>query len=1282
MNNTLINDGSKQLFLDFSYLQNVMFKENMAQLDLIVEKFNIENIKTYQEFQNILRTSMLKQAFICLVDDKARKFSSKNKDQQVFDAIIRMELNSETQSKMPENTYIGFFVNINYKTPYLTISSIFQTRLKPIAQEFETIIPECDIQIIKNQREVSAEEILRRSIINSETVGTIKKIQSNFENEKSKWLNYLDFLLNFLDVQRKKSLPYLNSKIYNLIKINKIDFYKELRGKEIDFIKNRSNVYFDSKFETLIKNFQIPYEVTQIVVLDVLCDSEKAIEKLKKMQELVLAPFKVNKALPPLYNLQENISAIFSFDFERTKENIEVITLNSLLAITSNNETLEKYWEKNKEIIFGSKTELEQAKKNLKQELNEWKIYKIMYEIETEVDKSLFEGKNDVNKLQAGYLAYIGIGEDVLIDRYKQVLKRISEGNIKNPYLVNYLFNTKLLQLADTNDEIKIDDVEFKFNLNKEQKQAVVKAMKSKDILLIQGPPGTGKTQVICEIIYQLSIIGRKILISSQNHEAINNVINRLPYEPSINRIRLTNQINIKSKLNNNFSPERVVYNYYKSIVKSVYDDMVVDYSTINEFSQVEVKLEQLLNIYKSQSQNNSQIFNLSKSLDEINIKIKEIKTKEINYISKRNNLKNTIFNIENLIVALTNYEFNITIDVSDDIKNVYINEVKYLMDRFTIINLKKIINENNLFEEIKELCNQILFKDEIFNGIINAKNKALQYKKQAEFEIANQEIEKIATFEKALLKNSTISEFIIIIKKFIEVLNNLKVDLDYNLQKLNDTSLLSKDLTNLEVQKNELLVKNQNIKNQYGDQDKELIEMLKYINQKFNINLIPTDDNFENHIKMELNKYSNQLQASKQRNEEFKEFFLDITSYINNNYSITNNWNEEVPTKDFSLEMIRETKKYSNSLLNNLVNIYGMTLTSPNFFKYNNDEFAKKIGLEEISLKSMDVDVVIIDEVSKATLIEILMPLIYGKTLILVGDYRQLPPILKLQESDIEYVNKLTGKNFNFQEIFELLDKSVFKTLIAANNKSITTMLKTQYRSHSQIMEIVNKFYDNELTVDQHVSDQKKHGLTVISKYGEEIIGSKSSVYWIDSSLDLENEIYFEQTEGHSTSLYNDLEIKITVEILKQIDTALIKKVSLIRPSVAVISFYSLHVTKLKKHLKKYDFKNFDVIISTVDDFQGKEADYVIVNMIRNPERLSSKNGRDFLKKYERINVAFSRAKELLIIVGAQRTVSDITVQIPTIDNPNISNTYEVYADIIAKIEFDGGLLATKDII
>gem|GEM_PF-4200207 len=138
-------------------------------------------------------------------------------------------------------------------------------------------------------------------------------------------------------------MPYLNSKIYNLIKINKIDFYKELRGKEIDFIKNRSNVYFDSKFETLIKNFQIPYEVTQIVVLDVLCDSEKAIEKLKKMQELVLAPFKVNKALPPLYNLQENISAIFSFDFERTKENIEVITLNSLLAITSNNETLEKY---------------------------------------------------------------------------------------------------------------------------------------------------------------------------------------------------------------------------------------------------------------------------------------------------------------------------------------------------------------------------------------------------------------------------------------------------------------------------------------------------------------------------------------------------------------------------------------------------------------------------------------------------------------------------------------------------------------------------------------------------------------------------------------------------------------------------------------------------------------------------------------------------------------------------------------------------------------------------
>jgi superfamily I DNA and/or RNA helicase len=63
--------------------------------------------------------------------------------------------------------------------------------------------------------------------------------------------------------------------------------------------------------------------------------------------------------------------------------------------------------------------------------------------------------------------------------------------------------------------------------------------------------------------------------------------------------------------------------------------------------------------------------------------------------------------------------------------------------------------------------------------------------------------------------------------------------------------------------------------------------------------------------------------------------------------------------------------------------------------------------GIEEVSLKFVDVDVVVVDEASKANLLELFMALMYGKTLILVGDYRQLPPIINIHNDNVEMVNQ-----------------------------------------------------------------------------------------------------------------------------------------------------------------------------------------------------------------------------------------------------------------------------------
>ena len=99
----------------------------------------------------------------------------------------------------------------------------------------------------------------------------------------------------------------------------------------------------------------------------------------------------------------------------------------------------------------------------------------------------------------------------------------------------------------------------------KKQKEAVRKAVSSNGIFLLQGPPGTGKTQVIAETVAQLVKKGKKVLISSETHKAIDNVFERLPRMAEIVPIRLIPSNNNKKK-NNEYDPKFLVDNFYLNV--------------------------------------------------------------------------------------------------------------------------------------------------------------------------------------------------------------------------------------------------------------------------------------------------------------------------------------------------------------------------------------------------------------------------------------------------------------------------------------------------------------------------------------------------------------------------------------------------------------------------------------------------------------------------------------------------------------------------------------------
>jgi superfamily I DNA and/or RNA helicase len=189
-------------------------------------------------------------------------------------------------------------------------------------------------------------------------------------------------------------------------------------------------------------------------------------------------------------------------------------------------------------------------------------------------------------------------------------------------------------------------------------------------------------------------------------------------------------------------------------------------------------------------------------------------------------------------------------------------------------------------------------------------------------------------------------------------------------------------------------------------------------------------------------------------------------------------------------------------------------------------------------NLRNVDFDVVIIDEVSKASDIELLIPILYGKSVILVGDHRQLPPLFKYKEGMFE------GLTIDKRETKETLDKyeqlvesSLFKKLFseAKDNKF---MLVKQYRSHKQIMDIVNLFYEDKLILgnSKEQNNLKGHYLEVNSNELK-LFTKDIHTYWFNSYYNRDYSISYEKKliKGGkiSSSFYNESEIEITKNLL-----------------------------------------------------------------------------------------------------------------------------------------------------
>lgn len=293
------------------------------------------------------------------------------------------------------------------------------------------------------------------------------------------------------------------------------------------------------------------------------------------------------------------------------------------------------------------------------------------------------------------------------------------------------------------------------------------------------------------------------------------------------------------------------------------------------------------------------------------------------------------------------------------------------------------------------------------------------------------------------------------------------------------------------------------------------------------------------------------------------------------------------------------------------------------------------------------DFDVVIIDEVSKATPPELLIPMLRGRKIVLVGDHRQLPPLFNEhektylevaeQQEDMEdVIVPLTMEDFNKYK--DMVTASLFERYFENANDSIKETLNYQYRMHTDIMDIINIFYDEYLrdgNEDNYTYDTKAHYLSIPSTSGTEMIIPERHAYWFDSS-ELAGEKIYEQRRQGSSSAENLVEAEMIMAMLKKMELQYANMKGRETPvSIGVISFYYDQVALIRQMLRQESFYAIDVEVNTVDRFQGKEKEIVFVSLVRNVKNFRH-SVDSHIAAFQRINVAFSRAQNLLIIVGA----------------------------------------------
>lgn len=981
-------------------------------------------------------------------------------------------------------------------------------------------------------------------------------------------------------------------------------------------------------------------------------------------------------------------------------------------------------------------------------------------------------GKQTAPNLYDGFLGTSAVGDFALLRRLQYAVKDFNDGKSYSENLSDWLFNIKKARKPCKDSLIKIADEDFlnqDLVKNKNQKEAVLKMLNIQDVGLIQGPPGTGKTTVIAEIVYQAVRRGMKVLIASQSNDAVDNALDRLQNVPEIRAVRLATR-QLKKQAENDDEPEKsakkkyseenLIDQYYDSMARTLKKNYIDKWEDLDgenfdqRIKQAEYEKSDIIEHFKRLGEENVSLKNLREEYSAEKAKNETLKENQKNAALSEVRLKDVknalscgeygdLFLTAPMVkvaeailntalqtaadegIRLTEHYFSkkLSLDSASTVLKTVVSGQKSVFDCVNKMlatggsaDAAKSIEQENLERELSQIKQKMGAEDddEKLSALLK-KRKEVQKKLNALGSLGKIQVPQIVKnclapdLADRLVKQDkdTAAKLKESLQKLFAAERNFVEECAHNAENEKRTvkEKLDQSERNFKRLGGQIKVKKETAQNlQRIIQDKEA-SFAKTCRLESGFDFATNESDLEKQLASQIKNLRKQKEETLLQTAEIQKVRSvwqdSIKKFV-----------EKLQDKD-QLDYDKQDGNYTDLFIANC-NVVGVSCTTN----------TKK--LEDKGY--VNFDLVIIDEVSKATPVELLIPLMRAKKAILVGDHRQLPPMFKEHEQSYKEMFNLkdgAGENEdaeideskdleqsdeipdeikqqmtveNFRKYEKMVTSSLFKEYFENAPSSLKCTLLTQYRMHPDISAVINRFYENRLIdgmTGKDAEQKKNHGLELKGADGTKFVQKDRHAYWLDSSKLPDGTPAYESFRKNSTSAVNVFEQYLVIELLKKLAAGYkaIKEVEEAKraddPSkikypvqVGIISFYQRQVNEIRRRVKAEmehnDFSCLDIDVNTVDRFQGKEKNVIIASLVRNnKDARASKH----IVAFERINVAFSRAQNLLFIVGAQHMYEKQKVSLPNMDSKGFRGRF-VYKDIYSLLRQEGCFFTSEKVL